>query len=188
MTRAEYIKVCSVCTNRSFNPKHGIICGLTDKPADFKGNCADYNEDEKEVQHNIVKEKNDKKIGNKAVNKGRIALFVVGGLYVLVGIYESFGMLGANIIFGYIDWSVAAVFLGLAIWSYKKTSLALIIGLAFYCLLIVLLAVIDPMTIIQGIIWKIIIIAWLALGISSARADEAKNKNENTNGDLLDQL
>lgn len=112
---------------------------------------------------------------------------MVGGLYVLVGIYEAFGIRGANIIFGYIDWTVAAVFLGLAIWSYKKTSLALIIGLAFYCLIILLLAVIDPMTIIHGIIWKIIVIVWLGLGISSARADEADNKDV-TSDDLLDQI
>ena len=188
MTREDYIKVCATCTKRSFNPKVGIICGLTNAPADFKGTCPDYNEDENAVKQETLRENHDKKQTRGTINKGRIALFVVGGLYVLVGFYEAFMILGADILFGIIDWTVAAVFIGLGIWSYRKASLALIIGLGFYILIMLLLAVIDPITIIQGIIWKIIIIVWLVYGISSARAEEAKQKKASTEEDLLDQL
>lgn len=187
MTREEYIKICSVCKNRSFNPKTGIICGLTNEKADFKGNCADFVEDENEVKHQVLRANHDKRETRGVINKGRIALFVVGALYVFVGYWESFMILGADILFGIIDWTVAAVFIGLGIWSYKKASLALIIGLAFYVLIILLLAIIDPFTILQGIIWKVIIIVWLVYGISSARSEEAKRKKEPSD-DLLDQL
>lgn len=188
MLREDYIKICSVCLNKSFNPKIGVICGITNEPADFKGNCADYKEDETAVKHEVLRENHDKKEAKGTINKGRIALFVVGSLYLFVGFYEAFIILGADIIFGIIDWVVAGVFIGLGIWSYKKASLALIIGLGFYVAIILLLAVIDPITIVQGIILKIIIIVCLVYAISTARADEAKQKKLSSNDDLLDQL
>ena len=39
MEREEHLKFCSVCTNRSFNPKVWVTCGLTEQIADFEGNC-----------------------------------------------------------------------------------------------------------------------------------------------------
>ena len=189
MTREDYIKVCSICTNRSFNPKTGIICGLTNEPADFKGNCTDYNEDENAVKHEVLLKNQAKKETNGTINKGRIALFVIGAIYVFVGFYEAFMILGADIIFGVIDWIVAGIFIGLGIWSYKKASLALIIGLGVYVAIIILLGIVDPVSIVRGIIWKVIIIAWLVYGISSARTEEARQKRiSGSNGDLLDQL
>ncbi|WP_394974211.1 DUF4328 domain-containing protein [uncultured Croceitalea sp.] len=50
MTRAEYLTFCKKCKNRKFNPDKGIICGLTDKIADFKGECANFSYD-KESQY-----------------------------------------------------------------------------------------------------------------------------------------
>ncbi|MCJ8289029.1 MAG: hypothetical protein HRT58_06400 [Crocinitomicaceae bacterium] len=174
--------------NKSFNPKIGIICGITNEPADFKGNCVDYKEDTKELEHAEWKEQDLKKDVNKAVNRGRIALFVLGAFYILVGAYESFLIPNANLIFGFIDCSLGAIFILLGIWSYTKASPALITGLIFYCLIILLLFLLDPMTLIGGIIWKVIIIAWLVYAISIARADEAKQKKLSSNDDLLDQL
>ena len=56
MTREDYIKVCSLCTNRSFNPKTGIVCGITSEPASFNGNCSDYEEDEVATKHKVLKD------------------------------------------------------------------------------------------------------------------------------------
>ena len=50
MTREERLKFCSVCTNRAFNPKQGMICGITNEVASFEGTCADYKEDAREVK------------------------------------------------------------------------------------------------------------------------------------------
>ncbi|NVK66034.1 MAG: hypothetical protein HWE22_15700 [Flavobacteriales bacterium] len=187
MTREEYIKICSVCTNRKFSPKEGIICGLTDKPANFELSCPDYEEDSNEVRLVEMKNNHDTKQSNKVVNRARIVLFVVAGLYAFVGVYEAFFMLGAHILFGTIDWIVSAIFIGLAIFSYKKAFLALILGLGVYLGLILLLAVLDPMTIVQGIIWKILIVTLLVLGIKEAKSSKPKEA-KTTNGELLDQL
>lgn len=187
MTREEYIKICSTCTNRKFNPKQGIICGLTDRPADFELSCPNYNEDANEVRLATMKQKHDKQQSNKVVNRARVVLFLVAGLYAFVGVYEAFFMYGAHILFGIIDWIVAAIFIGLAIFSYKKAFLALVLGLGVYLGLIILLAVLNPLTLVQGIIWKIVIVTLLVLGIKEAKSSESKKEKE-TSDDLLDQL
>ncbi|MBO6516313.1 MAG: hypothetical protein JJ975_07160 [Bacteroidia bacterium] len=46
MTRAEQLEFCKVCLNQKFNPNLGIVCGLTDQPADFQVECADFKPDE----------------------------------------------------------------------------------------------------------------------------------------------
>jgi hypothetical protein len=188
LTREDYIKVCSVCSNKSFDPKVGIICGLTNEIADFKGNCSDYSEDANAVKHqDLVSDfRNHENRGE--INRGRFALFLVGGIYVFVGYWEAFVILYSNILYGIVDWTIAAVFIGLGIWSYKKASLAMIIGLIFYLFMIILFAWIESSTLMLGFIWKILVILWLSFGISKARAEEAKQvKAKAHNDDLLDQ-
>jgi len=46
MTREEYLAVCKTCSNRGFDPKLGVISGLTNAPANFEATCPDYTEDE----------------------------------------------------------------------------------------------------------------------------------------------
>ena len=184
MTREEQLVFCSVCNNRGFDSKVGIVCSLTHEKANFEGTCVDFIEDAKEkaLQESQVQLRNDET--KKSINKGRIALFIIAGLYIIVGIYEGFIMDYHAIEFGIIDWIVSAIFLGLGIWSYKKASLALIIGLGVYATLIVLLAIVEPTTIIKGIIWKILVIYYLITSIKTAREEEAKVKI--SRNDLLD--
>jgi hypothetical protein len=174
MEREEHLKFCSVCTNRSFNPKVGITCGLTEQIADFEGNCENYVEDKKEVESN--KKSNEEEISEtkKSINIGRISLFCLGGLYVLVGFIEAYYIEYHHIIFGIIDWFFALIFLGLAIWSYAKPYLALIIGLVLFILLNLLGAFIDPATIFSGIIFKFVVIGFLIHGIKNANLKNQK--------------
>lgn len=46
MTREEHLKYCKICINREFDPKQGLICGLTKKIADFEETCPSYLKDE----------------------------------------------------------------------------------------------------------------------------------------------
>lgn len=184
MTREEHLKFCAVCTNRSFDPKVGITCGLTSQVADFEVNCNTYVEDEKEVERNKKWEETLKIDTKTSINKGRIALFLIGGFYVLVGLLESFYIENHHIIFGIIDWVLAASFLGLAIWSYTKPYLALILGLVWYLLLNAFLGYFDPSTIVNGIIWKIAIIFMLLYGISASKGQEREQNSEDR--DILD--
>jgi antitoxin component YwqK of YwqJK toxin-antitoxin module len=45
MTRKEQLEFCNKCSNRKFDPKSGIICGLTNKPAEFEENCKYFIQD-----------------------------------------------------------------------------------------------------------------------------------------------
>ena len=186
MTREEQLKFCSVCQNRAFNPKNGIVCKLTGEQATFEVSCPDYIVDQSEVHMEILRNESRKMDAKKPVNRGRYALFIIGGLFILAGLYEAFIMPGADIFYGSIDWGVAAVFIGLGVWSFYKASLAMIVGLSFYLLIIIFLAVVDPTTIVSGIIWKILIVTLLFLGIKASREQEAKEKPKHE--ELLDQV
>jgi hypothetical protein len=187
MTREERLEYCKVCTNRSFDPKHGIICGLTNKVADFDCECPEYNPDNDAIASSERVKAIRKDETKSTINKGRIALFVIGGLYILTGFLEAYVLPNNDILYGYIDWGIAAAFIGLGIWSYKKPALALTIGLIFYIAIILLLAAIDASTIFEGIIWKILIITYLIYAISTARKEGDPNPNKSSD-ELLDQM
>lgn len=46
MTRDEHIAFCKKCTNRKMDMQQGLLCGITDKVADFEGDCPNFNRDQ----------------------------------------------------------------------------------------------------------------------------------------------
>jgi hypothetical protein len=186
MTRQEHLAFCSVCTNRSFNPKFGIVCGLTKEVANFDPTCADFKEDAAELRIAHEKVAEEKSIKQKTINKARIALFLIGGLYVIVGFLEAYVLPGHELLYGIIDWVVAGIFIGLGVWSYKAPVPSLITGLVVYVAIMLLLAAIDASTLFRGVIWKVAIIYYLIHGIKTAR-EEAKLVKK-SNADLLDEF
>jgi uncharacterized RDD family membrane protein YckC len=42
MTREQQLGYCKVCTNRTFNIQFGIVCGITNQPADFNPTCPNF--------------------------------------------------------------------------------------------------------------------------------------------------
>lgn len=63
--------------------------------------------------------------------------------------------------------AISVIFFGLWIWSKSSPLPAAIVGLVVYLSLILVNAFMDPATIAQGLIVKIIIIAFLCKGISA---------------------
>ena len=55
--RKYHLSFCSVCKNKEMNLKEGIICGLTNKKADFSENCENYLEDRELALERIEKVK-----------------------------------------------------------------------------------------------------------------------------------
>ena len=45
MNRVEQLKFCKVCANQKFDFQNGVICGLTNRVADFEVTCPDFTED-----------------------------------------------------------------------------------------------------------------------------------------------
>jgi hypothetical protein len=42
MTREQHLSFCKVCKNKKFDPRLGIICGLTGAIANFENECTTY--------------------------------------------------------------------------------------------------------------------------------------------------
>lgn len=187
MTREQHLAFCSICTNRGFNPKIGIVCGLTSEVATFENSCPDFQKDEKEAHMENLKAEDTKAQIKKGINNGRYTLFVLAGIFVIIGYVEGYVMQGHDPLFGIIDWTIAAIFVGLGFLSYKKASLAMIIGLSVYGFLVLVNAAVDPATLVQGIIWKVVTVAALVSGIRTALNEEKKQPKQR-DGDLLDQL
>ena len=55
MNQEERLYFCKQCDNRSFNPKKGVICSLTDERADFEENCNDYKHDDTVNTQNFLR-------------------------------------------------------------------------------------------------------------------------------------
>jgi hypothetical protein len=46
MIRAEQLKFCKICLNRTLSKERGLICKLTNEKADFETNCSSFSKDE----------------------------------------------------------------------------------------------------------------------------------------------
>ena len=76
---------------------------------------------------------------------------------------------------------MAVIFIGLGFWSRKKPTAAIITGLCVYLFIHLLAAIGDPLTLVQGVIVKIVIIGYLIKGIkSSLEADKLIKENNFT--------
>ena len=45
----EIFKICSVCKNRGFDPRRGILCSFTNDKPHFEEKCSNFSPDEKEI-------------------------------------------------------------------------------------------------------------------------------------------
>ncbi len=84
MTRDEQLNFCKICTKRSFDLDRGIVCGLTNQPADFQDSCETFSEDVK-LKEELLSQLQD--IGtwdNKASKGSRFANHVLDGIFFLV--------------------------------------------------------------------------------------------------------
>jgi hypothetical protein len=106
---------------------------------------------------------------DKHVRNARILLFVLAGLTLLLLVSAApFDTLG-RIISGGIIVLFAGVFVVLALWTKKRPFTALLCALIFYVSIIGIAAILDPSTIIQGWIWKVVIIILLILGLRNGK-------------------
>ncbi len=74
MDRHEQLKFCRVCNNRIFDPSRGLLCGLTNKPAEFENDCPDFSGDRDKIWQ--------LELAEHEVKKNRfLALFIPGKNY-----------------------------------------------------------------------------------------------------------
>lgn len=106
---------------------------------------------------------------DKPVRKARNILYIIGALQ-LVALFTLGDLYGAEL---YLTAGVyiffALVFAGLAFWTKWKPYTAILTGLIIYGGLILLSAIVEPETIIKGIILKIIAFSLLISGLKNAK-------------------
>jgi hypothetical protein len=104
-----------------------------------------------------------------SMKKARNGLFGAAALYGLsyiLGAVQSRGDSAIILIEGAI---VVATFLGLAIYASRNAYAAALAGLIVFVTLMVAYAIVNPITIISGILWKVIILSSLIYGLKAAR-------------------
>jgi len=137
-------------------------------------------------QKNFLSARNVKEIDleslNERVNTACKSLFWLSGLTAFSAAMIFFIQSGddqldtliTNII-------IVILFLALGVWSKYKPTAAMITGLSLYLIIILLNAVISPITIISGIIVKIIVIGYLVKGIKAILEVDKLKKELNIN-------
>jgi hypothetical protein len=126
----------------------------------------------KNLQEESIFDKSDFELRgyDKHIRNSRILFFVLSGL-VLINLalidYSGDGLemwisVGLTL-------CLSAVYLVLGFYTLEKPYTAIMIGLTLYILLIALSAIIEPMSVLRGIILKIIVIVLLVRGLGNAR-------------------
>ncbi|CAM1362024.1 conserved membrane hypothetical protein [Tenacibaculum sediminilitoris] len=120
-----------------------------------------------------------KNIGaGEKIKSARNTLFVLCGIMIVYGFIYYFST--KSILDLGVNFFVALIYLALAFWSEKKPFIALLSGLLLYLTLIIISAIIDPTSIVKGILWKFLIISYIGKGLYSA-FDLQKVKTANSN-------
>lgn len=107
----------------------------------------------------------------KKVKRVSLMLYILGGINLVVGIFLLNMELGFDSEMKILGWATlinAAVLIACGLWVKKKPVTGVLVAFSFYLVIQIAGAVIDPSTIFQGIILKIIILAIFIRGLKSA--------------------
>lgn len=104
------------------------------------------------------------------MDKAGNMLFITAGLFLVSYLIAAIQMGLSVLIEGGI---ICGAFVGFGFWARKNPYPAVLTGLIFLGTVLLLYAIINPVTIISGIIWKIAIISALIYGLKAAREAKA---------------
>jgi predicted nucleic acid-binding Zn ribbon protein len=115
------------------------------------------------------------------VKKASNALYYLSGIFVISGLIIYFSNQNAENAVGVLitNLILAMVFLALGGYSKKKPLACIISGLCLYAIIVILNAIVDPISIVRGIIFKIVVIGFLINGLKSALEIEKIKKENN---------
>ena len=109
MTLKERLEFCTICENRKFDFKSGLVCNLTNQKPDFEDNCNFFKKDEKEAERKLkmkleatgnARSQNGSLNPKKNINYG-VFLIVSGVLIFIISI-----LFGSIVLFGGISFLV----------------------------------------------------------------------------------
>lgn len=161
-------------------------CNREAKPEDtFCTNCGYPLKGTEAEQNDFITQRQFEEIDmfayNKTLRQAGNTLYYLSGVFVFSAILYFFmhkdeAEVAAVVVTNVV---MAIIFLVLGAYSRRKPLACLISGLSLYIIVQVLNAIVEPMTIVQGIIIKIIIIGYMIKGIKSASEIEKIRKENN---------
>ncbi|WP_445749881.1 hypothetical protein [Polaribacter sp.] len=113
MKREEHLKFCKVCLNREFNYNKGLLCGLTNKLADFENECKNFEKDSEAEDFNFIRKMEntgdyftgDNFDYRKNISQG-VNIMALGVILTIISLYLSdylgfYFITGGIIIYGF---------------------------------------------------------------------------------------
>lgn len=161
---------CPACYNNATN--NDSFCNNCSYP--FKGT----EDEQKNFMTQLAINEIDMADYNAQIKKGGTSLYYVAGVFglsTLVDLYQSRGQQDLPIIM-IIDLVIVGLFIFLGGWSSKKPFAAMVTGICLYSFVILITIIGDPVNIVRGIIFKIVIISLLVKGIRAAMGAEKLKK------------
>lgn len=107
---------------------------------------------------------------DKQIRQARNTIFIVAAIQFLFGIVSGY-QIGSEtgwLVFA-VTGFIAIIFLALGIWTKKKPYTAILIALILYSSLLAIDLIIQPSTVLKGIIIKLFIIGYLIRGLGKAK-------------------
>lgn len=167
----QFMSICGCCSSK-YQPEDlfCISCGYP-----LQGTLE---EQQRHISNRSIKEIDLVDLNKKVENACNSLYWITGimGFSALIGYFtlnendDLFVFLITNVI-------LVGAFLAFAVWSKTKPVTALISGLSLYVIIQLLNLIVDPSTIFKGIIFKVIIIAYLVKGIIAVlEADKIKKE------------
>jgi len=156
-----------------------------DQEDQFCNSCGYPLKGTEQEQERFMSVRNVKEIdlveANIKIKRASYALYFIAGATVLMGLimYGSSKTVEVKNDLLLINIILAAIYAGLGLWCRSKPLAAIISGASLYALVLILNAIVSPLTIVSGIIFKIFIIGYFIRGIKSAVEAEKLKKELN---------
>jgi hypothetical protein len=150
MTQEDRHEYCLICTNRIFDKSKGILCGLTNKKADFSNKCISFSTNQKEVLVIDIKTKSwqdrkNRRIDditiNKVVRDFRRFYFLLSMFFIVLGLFYTKANGKELDSTSALLYSLAVVFFSISFFVNEKTTYIVIIS--SFVLFILLLLIIG---------------------------------------------
>ena len=116
-------------------------------------------EEQKKFSVNYVLNDFEIDVVKNRIKEARIILFVLASFTAIFGLVSLFSNSDTSITLFVVNLILAGIYAGLGFWAIKKAFAAILTGGLIYVSIILLTAFVSPVTIFQGIIFKVIFIA-----------------------------
>ncbi len=156
ITQDDRYEYCSICINRIFDKSKGILCGLTNKKADFINECTSFETTEKidliDLKNKSWEDRKNKRIENltiqKVVRNFRRFYFLLSMFFIVLGLFYTNANGKELDSTSALLYSFAVIFFSISFFINEKTTYMVIIS-SF--ILFVLLLVITVFLIVTSL-------------------------------------